>query len=128
MSGFNYLKGGCGIFVLKLVRSSGPATTKFVTVFGGGGSDSGAGIAVNAKREAYVTGSTSSSLFYTSQGAHHAIPTDPFAQGFITHVDGFGNFLHSTLLGSNGDIRFRSIVVNAAGEVYCVSHSKRLAP
>jgi hypothetical protein len=116
--GFNYLKGKCGIFVLKLIHQSGPALTKFITVFGGGDSDSGTSIAVNANREAYVTGRTSSQVFYTSAGAYQPYPSGPFAQGFVTQFDGFGHFIHSTLIGSNGDTFFNSIAVNAAGQVY----------
>jgi hypothetical protein len=117
-SGFNYRKGKCAIFVLKLIHQSGPATTKFVTVFGGGESDGGAAVAVDANREAYVTGSTISQVFYTSQGAYQVYPTGYFAQGFITQFDGFGHFIHSTLLGSLGDTAFNAIALNAAGEVY----------
>jgi Beta-propeller repeat len=116
--GFDYRKGKCAIFVLKLIHQSGPATTKFVTVFGGGESDGGASIAVNANREAYVTGLTNSQVFYTSQGAYQVYPIGYYAQGFITQLDGFGHFIHSTLLGSNGDTAFNTVALNAAGEVY----------
>lgn len=116
--GFNYRKGKCAAFVLKLIHPSGPFTTKFVTVFGGGDSDTGAGIAVNAKRQAYVTGTTESQVFYTSQNAYQRYPVGAFAQGFITQFDGFGHFINSTLLGSTGDTSLSAIALNAAGEVY----------
>jgi hypothetical protein len=73
---------------------------------------------VDANREAYVTGSTISQVFYTSQDAYQVYPTGYFAQGFITQFDGFGHFIHSTLLGSLGDTAFNAIALNAAGEVF----------
>jgi hypothetical protein len=117
--GFNNLRGGkCGIFVIKLVHQSGSLNTQFVTVFGGSDSDAGRSIAVNANREAYVTGNTSSLVFYTSQGAYQVYPTGSFVQGFVTQIDGFGHYIHSTLLGTSGDTSFQSIALNAEGEVY----------
>ena len=116
--GFDYRRGTCAIFVLKLIHQSGPATTKFVTVFGGGESDGGTAIAVDASREAYVTGLTRSQVFYTSQGAYQVYPVGIDAQGFITQLDGFGHFIHSTLLGGLGNTAFNAIALNAAGEVY----------
>jgi hypothetical protein len=79
--GLDCRKGKCAIFVLKLMHQSGPVTAKFIAVFGGGDSDTGAVIAVNANREAYVTGTTNSPIFHTNEGAYKVYPRWLFRSG-----------------------------------------------
>ena len=131
--GFGNLRGRCGVFVLRFTNQPRLGTTQFAAVFGGSdgndavtGSDSsdkdgdlGAAIAVNANREAYVTGHTSSALFPLRTGGYQTVPVWSGPEAFATKLDGRGDFIYSTLLGSyGGDTFASSIALNAAGEVY----------
>jgi len=130
--GFGSLRGRCGVFVLRFTNQPRLGTTKFAAVFGGSdgndagtGSDAsdtagdlGAGIVVDANREAYVTGHTSSALFPVRTGGYQTVPVWSGPEAFVTKLDGRGDFLYSTLLGSYGDTFASSIALNAAGEVY----------
>jgi hypothetical protein len=113
------LTGRCGVFVLRFTNQPRLGTTEFAAVFGGSDAgDSGAAIAVNANREAYVTGNTSGVMFPVRTGGYQTAPVWSGPEAFVTKLDGRGDFLYSTLLGSYGDTRASSIALNAAGEVY----------
>jgi len=117
--GFGNLRGRCGVFVLRFTNQPRLGTTKFAAVFGGSeAGDLGSAIAVNANREAYVTGYTSSVLFPVRTGGYQTAFVWSGAEAFVTKLDGRGDFLYSTLLGSYGDTSASSIALNAAGEVY----------
>ena len=59
--------GGSDLFVAKL--NAGGSEFVYSTLLGGGGSETGAGVAVDSSGNAYVTGSTSSNDFPTTAGA-----------------------------------------------------------
>lgn len=102
--GFNNPKGRCSVFVLRLTNQPQEGTTQFATVFGGSElGDSGTGIAVDASRQAYVTGFTRSFLFPVEPGGYQTVPTSTGPQAFVVKFDGFGHFVHSTFLGANGN-------------------------
>jgi hypothetical protein len=129
--GFGNLRGRCGVFVLRFTNQPRLGTTKFAAVFGGSdggdgvdsdGSDKagdlGAAIAVDANREAYITGHTSSALFPVRTGGYQTVPVWSGPEAFVTKLNGYGDFIYSTLLGGYGDTFGSSISLNAAGEVY----------
>jgi hypothetical protein len=116
--GFNNLRGKCGIFVLGLNNQSPQAPVKWASVFGGGNSDAGYGIAVNANNEVYLSGVTESQVFPVQTGAYQPYPSGPYSQAFVTKLDTLGHFIYSTYLGSNGDTAAKSIALSSSNEVY----------
>ena len=92
------LKGQQNAFVTKLSPSG---TLVYSTYLGGNGSDSAAGIAVDAAGNAYVTGGTTSTTFPTASPFQSASGGNQDA--FITKLGPSGNVLiYSTYLGGSG--------------------------
>jgi len=87
----------------------------FSTYLGGSGDDEGRAITVDAERNIYVTGSTTSADFPTESPIH-----DRRAQkdAFISKFDRWGDLVYSTYLGGGGDDIGRGIAVDAYGYVY----------
>jgi hypothetical protein len=103
-------------FVTKLDAPG--ATLAYSTFLGGGDSDIGGGIAVDAGGSAYVTGSTRSPGFPTTAGAfdtsHNG--TD---DGFVTKLNASGSALgYSTFLGGTSFDGVAGVAIDAAGAAY----------
>ncbi|HJS97787.1 MAG TPA: SBBP repeat-containing protein [Terriglobales bacterium] len=100
------LKGSTNIFVTKF-NSAGTALV-FSTYLGGTGTDTAAGIAVDAGFNIYVAGTTSSGDFpVTSGSAYQSSPKTPATNHvFVTELNSSGSGLvYSTYLsGSNADL------------------------
>jgi hypothetical protein len=105
-------------FVTK-INPSGSALV-YSTYLGGGGSDFGWGIAVDATGAAYVTGQTTSTNFPTFPTASPL--QGAFAGGsdaFVTKINPAGSALvYSTYLGGVSTDDGRSIAVDATGAAY----------
>jgi len=112
--------GGGDAFVTKL-DPTGSALV-YSTYLGGSGGDRGLGIAVDAAKNAYVTGYTDSTNFPTSPGAFQTT----FAGGgfygtdvFVTKLNPTGSGLvYSTFLGGSDDDLGHGIAVDADGNAY----------
>ena len=80
------------------------------------GNNGGNGIAIDAKGNAYITGSTSSPDLPTKNAFQDTLKG--FQDAFVTKFDAAGNELvYSTYLGGGGD-QANSIAVDAAGHAY----------
>jgi hypothetical protein len=91
----------------------------FSTYLGGGGSDDGRGIVVDASGSAYVTGRTTSSDFPTTPGAFDATFNGGPSDTFVTKFTSTGSSLaFSTYLGGSGDETGSAIAVDASGSAY----------
>jgi hypothetical protein len=91
-------------------------TLLYSTYLGGGATDEGNAIAVDAAGSAYVTGITCSSNFPTTPSSL-GIPPSTCWTSFVTKLSPFGDSLeYSTYLGSQA--RAYAIAVNSAGEAY----------
>jgi hypothetical protein len=106
----------CGAFVTKM-NSTGTALI-YSTFLGEG---SGAGIAVDASGDAFVTGGTGSSNFPTSPGAFQTVLRG-YSNAFLSKLDSAGSALiYSTYLGGSGgwpgDSGFGA-VLDGSGSVY----------
>ncbi len=107
--------GGEDAFVTKL-DSAGTALV-YSTYLGGSDDDSGAGIAVDATGNAYVTGLTNSINFPTLHPAQTAF--GGYQDAFVTKLNALGNALvYSTYLGGSDGDRGAAIAVDAAGNAY----------
>ncbi len=93
----------------------------YSTFLGGGDSDLGHGIAVNAANEAFVTGATRDDAtdFPTMVGAFDTGHNGGFSDVFVTRLNSTGTALvYSTFLGGSGEDAGLGIAVNAANEAF----------
>ncbi|MGB6689426.1 MAG: SBBP repeat-containing protein [Terracidiphilus sp.] len=89
----------------------------YSTYLGGTGGDSGAGIAVDADGNAYITGTTSSSDFPTKNPLQGALKGTPTV--FVAKINPEGSALvFSTYLGGSGGDSAARIAVDPEGNVY----------
>lgn len=100
------------------------------TIFGRG-NGAGQGIAVDGSGKTYVTGTTRSSNFPTTEGAFKRTKRDDW-EGFVAKLDtaasGAGSLLYSTYLGGDtgglgADDQLRGIGVDSAGQAYVAGHT-----
>ncbi|HTJ75611.1 MAG TPA: SBBP repeat-containing protein, partial [Acidimicrobiales bacterium] len=124
--------GGGDAFVAKLAPDG---TTAYLTVLGGTGDDSGAGIAVDQSGRAYLTGSTQSTDFPTVNAfaPTHVCNGDvvPCTNGalsshtaFVSVLDASGqNLAYSTYFGGNGPDAGVAVALDPAGGVYVAGQS-----
>jgi hypothetical protein len=93
---------------------SGSASLVYGSYLGGGGTDAGTGVAVDASGNAYVTGYTNSSNFPTTTGAFQTTlggGYDAFVAKFNPALSGSGSLVYSTYLGGSGDEAFPTEVL-----------------
>jgi hypothetical protein len=96
----------------------------YSTFLGGGGTDAGTGIAVDASGNAYITGYTGSLQFPTTAGAAQRSYRGGFYDAFVAKLNSTGTaLLYSTLVGGSGLDLAHAIAVNAAGEACIVGYS-----
>jgi hypothetical protein len=108
--------GGGSAFVTKL-NAAGTALV-YSTYLGGSVSDQGAGIAVDAGGNAYVTGSTVGS-FPVTPGAYQTTIGGPHADVFVTKLNAGGTALvYSTYLGGYFFEAGSAIAVDGSGNAY----------
>jgi hypothetical protein len=108
-------EGGADAFVSKL-NATGSALL-YSTYLGGSGVDGGSGIAVDSAGNAYITGSTSSTNFPTSNSLQSANAggTDAFAAG----LNGTGSILlYSSYLGGSSNDGGSGIAIDNMGNIY----------
>ncbi|MEX2262676.1 MAG: carboxypeptidase regulatory-like domain-containing protein [Bryobacteraceae bacterium] len=90
----------------------------YATFLGGTGADSGAGIALDASGNAYVTGTTTSNDFPVSEGAVQSARKDN-SDVFVSKLNPTGTaVLYSVYLGGSGSDRATGIAVDAGGSAY----------
>jgi len=117
--------GGTHVFVVKM-NSAGTALA-YSVVFGGGLTDVGGGIAVDASGNAYVTGFTNSPNFPISAGAAQTVLHGP-NNAFVAKVNAAGNALtYSTYLGGSGNDWGRAIAVDSSGNAYVTGTAQEAA-
>ncbi|MBI2828549.1 MAG: Ig-like domain-containing protein, partial [Acidobacteria bacterium] len=112
-------------FVTKLnLAGSGLSDLVYSTYLGGGSTESGNGIAVDAVGHAYVTGQTltsGSTPFPTTAGALD-LARDGSSDAFVTKLNlagsGLSDLVYSTYLGGGGTERGNGVALDAALNVY----------
>jgi uncharacterized repeat protein (TIGR01451 family) len=107
--------GGADLFVAAL-QPSGTALT-YATFLGGGGNEFCGGIALDAERQAYLTGDTSSTNFPQIQSIQQGF--GGLVDAFVTKLAGDGAALvYSTYLGGAGNDQGQAIAVDAERSAY----------
>jgi hypothetical protein len=117
--------GGNG-FYDAFVAKLNPTGTALVysTYLGGSNNDYGAGIAVDAAGDAYLTGYTASTNFPTTAGALQTPYGGGNTDAFVAKLNPTGTALvYSTYLGGTGDDRGLGIAVDAAGNAYVTGYT-----
>jgi hypothetical protein len=89
----------------------------YSTYLGGTGGEEARGIVVDAAKNAYVIGQTTSADFPTTAGAFQTASAG-LTDAFVTKLDPTGSMVYSTYLGGAGDEEARGIAVDAAGSAY----------
>jgi uncharacterized repeat protein (TIGR01451 family) len=116
LSGNSNLSGVTDAFITKL----GPAGTNilFSTYLGGGGFDTGAGIAIDPSTNIYVTGTTDSGNFTTTASGFQRAPRGA-NDLFFTKINAAGSsILYSSYLGGTNDQFATGIAVDTNGNAY----------
>jgi hypothetical protein len=115
------LKGATNAFVTKL-DAAGSALV-YSTYLGGSGSDSAAGIAVDAHDSAYVSGNTTSSDFPTSHAFQENLKSSS-GNAFVAKFDAAGTALvYSTFLGGSSSDAAAGIAVDARDNAYVTGYT-----
>ena len=112
------LGGNDDAFIVKL-SATGNALA-YATYLGGSGTDQGQAIDVDTGGNAYVTGSTGSANFPTSNAFQSALGNSAnLTDVFVTKLNASGNALvYSTYLGGNWHDNGYAIVVDSLGSAY----------
>jgi adhesin/invasin len=116
---------GPDAFVTKLNPSvPGAPGLVYSTYIGGSVVDYGAGIAVNAGGEAYVTGYTNSTNFPITDDAHQKTYGGGTFDAFVLRLNSSGSTLaYSTYLGGMGWDQGNGIAVDSSGEAYVTGYT-----
>ena len=115
------LSGNTDAFVSK-INPTGSALL-YSTYLGGSGDDFGFGIAVDAGRNAYTTGSTTSINFPTANAFQESCTLNYFGicetNAFVTKLNPTGtSLIYSSYLGGTGTDQSNDIAVDSIGNVY----------
>jgi hypothetical protein len=114
------LAGSLNAFIAE-ISASGSALV-YSTYLGGSGTDSGSGIAVDSSRNAYVTGSTTSTNFPT---VNPLFSSGGPGDAFVTEIGTQGNALvYSTYLGGAGADEGKGIAVDASGDAFVTGYTE----
>jgi uncharacterized repeat protein (TIGR01451 family) len=124
-TGAGSVQGSKGAFTDAFVLKLNPdgKTIAYATYIGGNGSDTAAGIAVDAAGNAYVTGYTFSTTFPVTAGALQG-GKGSGNDAFVAKLNPTGSALvYSTFLGGGGNDQALSVALDVAGAAYVVGRT-----
>jgi hypothetical protein len=109
-------------FVTQLNRTG--SALVYSTYLGGGGTDNGSAIAVDASGNAYVTGKTNSRVFPTTPGAFQTTSGGGKYDAYVTELNPTGTGLvYSTYLGGSGTDYGYGLAVDTSGNAYVTGYT-----
>ncbi len=112
--------GGQDAFFAKF-NTNGTALP-YSTYLGGGGSDEGHGIVLDAAENIYMVGDTYSNTFPTSAGAYDQTHNGGM-DAFVTSFDAGLTLAFSTFFGGAGNDSGKDITLNSLGEIHIVGQA-----
>jgi hypothetical protein len=114
-----YAGGSTDAYLAKLnPNASGAASLVYSTYLGGTGNEQGNDIAIDAARNFYVTGSTSSADFPVSPSAFSSTLSSGL-DAFVTKVEASGSdIVYSTFLGGTANDNASAIALDSSGNAY----------
>lgn len=112
------VQGNTDAFLVKLNGQNGAPL--YATYYGGGGEDSGQGVAVDSSGRAYLAGTTSSGNLPVKNGRQRTIGGggDAFLAKFNTAETGEKSLDYATFVGGSGSDRGAGVAVDSAGHAY----------
>jgi uncharacterized protein (TIGR03437 family) len=113
--------GSNEVFVTKL-NPAGSALV-YSTYFGGGGSESGRAIKVDADGNVYVSGRTNSRNLPTTSGAAQSAYGGGLSDGFLLKLSPTGARLYSTYLGGGGQDSIYTLALDNTGNIHAAGYS-----
>jgi Beta-propeller repeat/Cep192 domain 4 len=114
------LDGPADVFAAKLDATQiGASSLLYFRYFGGSGADAGTGIAVDPAGNAYVTGTTTSVDFPTTEAVFQPAYGGGNTDAFVTKIDPTGaTLLYSTFLGGTNADSGSGIAVDSTGNAF----------
>jgi hypothetical protein len=116
----NNVNGAADVFITKLINSG--SALAFTTYLGGDGTDTPAGVAVDAGFNVVVAGTTSSTDFPATASGYQDAPESGSSgtqHVFVTRLDPSGSSpLYSTYLSGNGDDIATGLALGVNGKAY----------
>ncbi len=115
----NEYRGSRDVFLTKLDPTG--KIVRYTVYLGGSQSEALGGIAVDAAGNVWVTGDTASDDFPLAAAIQSARSNDSYADGFVSLIDGTGQIVFSSYLGtpgSRGQSNGNQVTLGANGAVY----------
>ncbi len=112
----NTVSGPADVFVTKLINSG--TTQAFTTYLGGSGTDTPAGIGVDAGFDVTVGGTTNSTDYPTVRGYQSAPESNGNKHVFVTQLSPAGVITYSTYLSGNGTDIATGLALDVNGKAY----------
>lgn len=113
------LPGVRNVYIAKITPGN-PPTLDYVTYLGGAGTDTPAGIAVDAAEEPFLAGTTSSANFPHTPTAYQTAPEGgPGPHVFVTKLDSTASsLLYSSYLSGNTSETATGMTIDGGGNLY----------
>lgn len=119
------LGGGGDAFVTQLSRDG--SALAYSTFLGGSSGDDAAGLAVDRRGRAHVTGFTDSADFPTTAGALDRSVDEFYGDAFVAALSRDGSrVLHGTYLGGGGGEFGLDVAVGRGGEIYASGYTNSI--
>ena len=112
------------VFVIKL--SANGRILKYSTCIGGNGSEYSSAIKLDSQNNIYITGSTSSSNFPTTDNAYSRVMNGT-SDIFLTKISASGNLIdYSTFIGGSSGEQSQSLAIDSNNNIYLTGRTNSI--
>jgi all-beta uncharacterized protein/beta-propeller repeat-containing protein len=113
------LNGGLDLFVAKIDPNAAPGSQViYSTYIGGAAGETFGGMAVGPNGDVYITGTTISGDFPTSNGFQTTIANSASTDAFVLWLDSFQTLVYSSYIGGAGADTGLAVAVDAGGRIW----------